>query len=107
IAIFLQVDAIAVRQALHGIPKSELPRARTAMKTGWIFLLPFVVLVYLLFWRGYDPALSALFSVGALLVLAVLRQRKLLTLKTLTDLVVGAGENMLPLLMIGGGAGVV
>jgi TRAP transporter 4TM/12TM fusion protein len=107
VALFLQVDAIAVRQGLHGLPKSELPRARTALKTGWIFLLPFVVLIYLLFWRGYDPALAALLSVGALLVLAVLRQRRLLTRKTITELIVGAGENMLPLLMIGGGAGVV
>src|SRR5690606_37844373 len=92
---------------IHGIPKAELPSARAALRTGWIFLLPLGVLVYLLFGLGYDPALSAMYSVLALLVLAVLKLRKLIGLDMLKSLFVGTGENMLPLLMIGGGAGVV
>jgi TRAP transporter 4TM/12TM fusion protein len=107
VCLFLQVDAIAKRQGLTGLPRSELPRASAALKTGWVFLLPFFVLIYLLFWRGYDPALSALFAVLTLFVLALLRQRHLLTREALKSLFVGAGRNMLPLLMIGGGAGVV
>jgi TRAP transporter 4TM/12TM fusion protein len=107
VCLFLQIDAIAARHGLHGLPKSELPRAGAGGGAGWGFLLPLAVLIYLLFGRGFDPALSAMFSVLALLVLAVLRFRSLLTLGTLKSLVVGAGENMLPLLMIGGGAGIV
>lgn len=107
ICLFLQIDAIAARQGLEGLPKSELPRARAVLKTGWIFLLPFAVLVYLLFALGYDPGLSAMFSVLALLVLAVLKSRSLLTFASLRSLLIGTGENMLPLLMIGGGAGIV
>src|SRR5690606_28513715 len=92
---------------IHGMPKAELPSARAALRTGWIFLLPLGVLVYLLFGLGYDPALSAMFSVLALLVLAVLKLRGLLSLDMFKSLFVGTGENMLPLLMIGGGAGIV
>src|SRR5690606_13956633 len=92
---------------IHGMPKAELPSARAALRTGWIFLLPLGVLVYLLFGLGYDPALSAMFSVLALLVLAVLKLRGLLSLGMFKSLFVGTGENMLPLLMIGGGAGIV
>ncbi|MBN1237813.1 MAG: TRAP transporter fused permease subunit [Gammaproteobacteria bacterium] len=107
VCLFLQVDAIAQRRGLEGLPRSELPSARAALKTGWVFLLPFVVLIYLLFWRGYDPAVSGLAAVATLFVLALLRQRHLLTREALGSLFVGAGANMLPLLMIGGGAGVV
>jgi TRAP transporter 4TM/12TM fusion protein len=107
VALFLQIDAIAVRHGLHGLPKAELPSARAALRTGWIFLLPLAVLVYLLFGLGYDPALAAMFSVLALLVLAAVKLRSLLTLDGLKSLFVGTGENMLPLLMIGGGAGIV
>ncbi|HEX6994042.1 MAG TPA: TRAP transporter fused permease subunit [Gammaproteobacteria bacterium] len=107
ICLFLQIDAIAARHGLHGLPKAELPSGKTALRTGWIFLLPLVLLMYLLFDLGYDPALSAMFSVAALAVLAVLKLRSLLRLDTLKSLLVGTGENMLPLLMIGGGAGIV
>lgn len=106
VCLFLQIDAIAARHALHGLPRSELPRAGAVLRSGWIFLLPLVVLVYLLFGRGFDPAMSALCAAAALLVLAVLRRRGV-GRDTAASLLVGAGENMLPLLMIGGGAGVV
>src|SRR5690606_15347213 len=49
----------------------------------------------------------AMFSVLALLVLAAVKLRSLLTFDGLKALLVGTGDNMLPLLMIGGGAGIV
>ncbi len=107
VCLFLQIDALAVRHNLHGLPRSELPSAKAALRTGWIFLLPLGLLVYLLFGRGYDPALAAMFSVLALLVLAALKMRSMLNLGAVRSLFVGTGENMLPLLMIGGGAGIV
>jgi TRAP transporter 4TM/12TM fusion protein len=107
ICLFLQVDAIALRDGLHGLPKEELPKASKVLKKGWVFLLPLGFLLYLLFWRGFSPAVAALWAVGALLVLTIFRNRRFLTWKEWGALVVGGGENMLPLLMIGGGAGVV
>jgi TRAP transporter 4TM/12TM fusion protein len=107
LCLFLQVDAIAVRYGLHGLPKAELPRARAVLAGGWIFLLPLAVLIYLLFWRGFDPGLSALSAFGSLIVLALIRSRGLLDRRAWLDLVVGGGANMLPLLMIAGGAGIV
>jgi TRAP transporter 4TM/12TM fusion protein len=107
VCLFLQVDAIAARFGLHGIPKSELPRAGPVLEHGWIFLLPLVVLIYLLFGRGFDPALSALAAALSLFVLFTIKERRILSLGELRDLVVGGGESMLPLLMIAGGAGVV
>ena len=107
ICLFLQVDAIAARFGLHGLDKSELPKVRPVLINGWLFLLPLVVLIYLLFGLSYDPAFSALAAVVTLFVLTTIKRRRLLRLGELTDLIVGAGESMLPLLMIAGGAGVV
>src|SRR5690606_5919420 len=107
VCLFLQVDAIAVRRGLHGLPKAELPRARSVLASGWIFLLPLGVLLYLLFALGYDPALSGMAAVVSLLLLHVVKNRRLPTRAEWSGLVFGTGENMLPLLMIGGGAGVV
>ena len=71
VCLFLQVDAIAVRYGLRGIPRAELPRALPLFTNGWIFLLPLAVLVYLLFFRSFDPALSALAATLSLLVLTL------------------------------------
>ena len=107
VCLFLQVDAIAARFSLHGIAKSELPKARPLIKQGWVFLLPLVVLIYLLFGRGFDPALSAIFAALALFVLTTIKERRLMSLKELGALLTIGGESMLPLLTIGGGAGIV
>jgi TRAP transporter 4TM/12TM fusion protein len=107
VCLFLQVDAMAAREGLQGIPKEELPKMRATLSQGWLFLIPLAVLIYLLFGLGFDPAYAAMAAVAVLFVLAVIRNRRMLTLKELLDIVVGAGESMLPLLTIGGGAGIV
>ncbi len=107
VCLFMQVDAIAVREDNRGIPRAELPRGRAVLRRGWIFLLPIAVLIYLLFGRGFDPAYSAMAAVFVLLLLALVRDRRLVGGRQLAEMVVGAGESMLPLLMIAGGAGVV
>lgn len=107
VCLFLQVDAIAARFGLHGLPRSELPRAGPLLKDGWVFLLPLVVLVYLLFVKRLDPAWSALAAALVLLGLSVVRRRRLPGADELGEIVTGAGESMLPLFMIAGGAGVI
>jgi TRAP transporter 4TM/12TM fusion protein len=107
VCLFLQVDSIALRHGLHGLPKSELPRMRPLLRSGWVFLLPLVVLVFLLFVMRFDPAWSALVAALTLLILSAVRQRRLMRLGELKDMLLGTGEGMLPLLMIAGGAGVV
>ena len=107
VSLFLQVDAIAARYSLHGMDKRDLPNARSLLRGGWVFLLPLVVLIWLLFGRGFDPALSALAAMATLFVLMVVIRRRLMSLREIARIIVGGGENMLPLLMIAGGAGVV
>jgi TRAP transporter 4TM/12TM fusion protein len=144
VCLFLQVDSIAARHGLEGLPKHELPRAGPVLRAGWVFLLPFVVLLYLLFGRGFDAAPAALYATSTLLVLTVLaavwkragrgepqgqetddsgrarprlgprlgpglgpRLGSRLGWRLLSELLIDVGGDMLPLLMIGGGAGVV
>lgn len=107
VCLFLQVDAIAARFGLHGLPRSELPEAAPLIRDGWVFLLPLGVLIYLLFRLGFDPALSALAAAVTLFVLTTIRERRLLRFAEIREMVIAGGESMLPLLMIGGGAGVV
>lgn len=107
LVLFLQVDAIAARYGLEGLPKIELPKAWPVIASGWVFILPLAVLIYYLFGLGYNPALSAMYACVALLVLSVLKNRRLPNRAECSDFVFGSGENLVPLILIAGGAGVV
>lgn len=105
--VFLQVDAISVRFGIKGLPKSELPDVWRAIATGWVFLIPIGVLLYFLMGLGYNAGVSGLYACGVLFVLMVARNRRLPTWKEWHDFFVGTGQNLIPLLLIGGGAGVI
>lgn len=105
--IFLQVDGIAARYGVEGVPRAELPSALETMKTGWIYLAPLIVLVYFLLGLGYRPGLSGLYACGVLFVLTILMRRRLPSREEWRGFFIGGGENLLPLVMIGAGAGVI
>ena len=104
--VFLQVDAIAVRFGIKGLPKAELPRMGSTLVAGWVYLLPIGILLWFLLGRGYNAGISGMYACGALLVLFLLKRRGLPTREEWRGFFVGSGENLVPLLLIGGGAGV-
>ena len=106
ICLFMQVDAVAQRDGLHGVPKSELPKIVPVLHGGFVYLVPIAVLLYLLFWGGATPAFAALSASGVLIVLALLKH-SMLTRREWADFVFGGGAGMVPLILIGGAAGVV
>jgi TRAP transporter 4TM/12TM fusion protein len=106
VCMYMQVDAMAARMGLSGMQKSELPRLSTALRTGWIFVLPMVLLVYLLFFQGFAAQYAAILAALALMALALLR-RKLRTRAEWTELVFGSGSILIPLILVAGAAGVV
>lgn len=105
--LFLQVDAVARRFGIKGLPRDELPVVRAVLKRGWIFVIPIVVLLYFLFWLGYNPGLSALYSGASLIVLMSLRDRRPPTLEHWRNFIFGSGEILVPLLLIAGAAGII
>jgi TRAP transporter 4TM/12TM fusion protein len=104
--IFMQVDAIAHRNGLAGLPKSELPRVGAVMRTGWIFVLPFVLLIYLLFFQALAAQFAAIAASALLLALAVMRG-KLRTRGEWKDLLFDGGAMLVSLVLVAGAAGVV
>jgi TRAP transporter 4TM/12TM fusion protein len=107
LVLFLQVDAIAKRFGLEGLPRAELPKAGAVLWAGWIYVVPFAVLIYYLFGLGYNPGRSALYAALALFLLAIAKMRRLPTLSEWRDYTLGSGESLIPLILIAGGAGVV
>ncbi len=107
LVLFLQVDAIAVKFGLSGLPRDELPRLGKVLIENWFFIIPIVVLLYFLFWLGYNPGLSAMYSGTALLALFIIRKMRLPNRAEWANFIFGSGENLTPLILIAGAAGVV
>lgn len=69
VAVFIQVDLDAAKLGLQPVPKDLIPPLSKVMR-GTFYLLPFVVLIALLFFYNFSPASAALWSSLSLLVLA-------------------------------------
>jgi len=106
VCLFLQVDAVADRHGLAGLPKAELPRLGAVLRAGWIFILPLAVLLYLLFFRGFAAQIAAVVASALLLVLAVIRGH-LRRAREWSDLIFNGGAMLVPLVLVAGAAGVV
>ncbi|MBD1548344.1 TRAP transporter permease [Roseibium aggregatum] len=66
VALFIQADLDAARMGIRPVPKSEIPARRTVAR-GLHFILAFAVLIWLLFWKGYQPERAALWSAVVLI----------------------------------------
>jgi TRAP transporter 4TM/12TM fusion protein len=67
--VYLLVHIIAIKQGMKGLPSSELPKVRDVMATGWFFLLPIIMLVYLLV-TGVSPMRVGFYAVMGIIVIA-------------------------------------
>ncbi|QIK42523.1 TRAP transporter permease [Pontivivens nitratireducens] len=72
LTVYLFVHIIALKQNMHGIPAKDLPSVRAVMKEGWHFLLPLIMLIYLLV-IGLSPMRVGFYAILSILAVAVLR----------------------------------
>ena len=107
LVLFIQVDAVARRMSIQGLPKDSLPIVIEVLKVGWVFILPIAILMYYLFWLGYPPGVAALYSAASLVVLMIVRDRRPPTLAQWKSFLYGSGEILVPLILIAGAAGII
>jgi TRAP transporter 4TM/12TM fusion protein len=69
IAVFVQADLEAARKHIAPVPEDQIPTLRQALKDGWHFPIPFVLLVMALFYWNRTPEEAALWAAGAIVVL--------------------------------------
>jgi TRAP transporter 4TM/12TM fusion protein len=107
VVVFAQIDAIAKRLGLEGTAEREGPSVGEICRRNWPLLLPIVGLLVLLLVLELNAARAALAAAGLLLVLLAIKDPRVLAPRRLGNMLRGSGENLLPILLIGAGAGVV
>jgi TRAP transporter 4TM/12TM fusion protein len=71
VALFIQADLEAAKLGIKAIPKEDIPNGRV-VALGTHFAIAFAVLIYLLFWQGYQPERAALWAALVLIASSML-----------------------------------
>jgi TRAP transporter 4TM/12TM fusion protein len=106
-ALFIQADLEAAKANILRVPASEIPRIVGVLMKGWLFLLPFVVLIYALFWQNREPENAAIFACVAVMVIgfAFGYGTHRLTPREVWNCVVRTGVSSADIIMISAAAG--
>lgn len=107
LTLFFKVDAMASKNNLKGLDRSEIPTVRETLKDGWEILISLGVLMYLLFMTALNPGLCALIASVAMISVYALKIRFRFDLQQLWSALVNLGKEFGPLMLIGGAAGVI
>ncbi len=108
VAVFLAVHFEAKRTGIHGLPRSELPRAGSVLvERGHQFIPLFIIVVVLV--AGFSPPYAATCGLLSVIPIGLLRRttRSDMTLKTIYEAVVLGVRNSLPIAAACACAGIV
>lgn len=105
--LLMQVDLEALKGGLTGLPVKEIPRFGSVMKTGWVYLVPFAVLVYTLMILYWPPGKCGIAGVITALLVSCLRKETRPRIKSLLTLLEDTGKALLDISVICGIAGLI
>jgi TRAP transporter 4TM/12TM fusion protein len=107
IVLFIQVDLLAARNAIHGMPPAELPRLLPVLRRSAGFIVPLTVLIIWMFFLNRRPEVAGLLAVASALVVGFLTPGVKLGPRELLKILINTGRGMLEIAAITGLAGVV
>jgi TRAP transporter 4TM/12TM fusion protein len=107
VALFVQVDLLAGRQGLHGLPLDQVPHLKSVMRRSAGFVVPLIVLVTFLFFIPKRPEVAGLMAIAASLLVGFLTPGVKLGPKELINLLADTGRGLLDIAIITGVAGIV
>jgi TRAP transporter 4TM/12TM fusion protein len=107
LALFVQVDLEAGKTGITRIKPEDIPPLLGALKKGWIFILPIVLIVYLLFMLNMHAAKAGFYAAAASLGLSFFHPRIRISGKKFIAILEQTGLVMLEVCVVCAVAGVV
>ena len=107
LSLFMQVDLRAAKDGLKGMPPAQVPSLIQVMKEGWFFLIPIVVLIFVIFFLHLNPESAALYSLLSLLIIGLIKKDIRAKLKGFVTFFENTSRSMLEVSIICGAAGLV
>ncbi len=106
IGLFLQVDAHAALQGLHGLDEKELPTVRDTLREGWYYVTAFAVLIFLLVVLQRE-AMAPYIATGILLLLNQISPQERWNWRKVVEFLHGTGKLLVELVVVLGGVGLI
>jgi TRAP transporter 4TM/12TM fusion protein len=107
VALFIQVDLLAARNGIHGLPRVELPRLLPVMKRSAGFLVPLAVLIVFMFFLNRRPEEAGLLAVLSALIVGLFTPTVKIGPRQVLSMLLSTGRSLLEIAAITGLAGVV
>ena len=107
VALFIQVDLLAARNGMYGLPRAELPHLLKVMRHSAGFVVPLIVLIVLMFFLNRRPEEAGLMATLAALAVGLLTPGIRVGPREIFKILVSMGRSMLEIAAITGLAGVV
>ena len=106
-ALFIQADLEAARHGYGRIDKKDVPSAGSTLKRGWIFMLPFVALIWAMFEWNWEPEVAAILACGITIALgfAIGYRGQRMKVRDLWTSVVESGVSICEILVVCGAGG--
>jgi TRAP transporter 4TM/12TM fusion protein len=106
-ALFIQADLEAARYGFGKVEESKIPRILNVLARGGMFLAPFAVLIYTMFWLNLEPEYCAMAAAAAIVALgfALGYAGQRMRLRDLWDSVVETAGGLCEILVISAAAG--
>lgn len=109
IAVFVQADLEAVRQGIKALAPEDLPSLRDVLRAGWFFVVPFVVLIFMLFSFNAPPEKGALYASLSIVLCSLTfgYKGRRITFQDIVKTVVETGHAVTDIVVICGAAGMI
>jgi TRAP transporter 4TM/12TM fusion protein len=107
VTLFIQVDLLAARNGIHGLPPKEVPRLLPVLKRSATFVVPLAVLIFWMFFLNRRPEEAGLLAALAALIVGFLTPGVKIGWQEIVKILSNAGRGMLEIAAITGLAGVV
>lgn len=92
---FLTVDLEAAKTGLRGLPSEQLPLLKKVLMKGWIFVVPLLAIIYLLFILSLSGIKSALYALATVIIVSSFRKETRFTATRLLACLEKTGSIML------------
>lgn len=96
-SLYIQVHHRSERLGIKGMPKEQIPSAQETFRQGWLYIVPFAVLIYFLM-AGYTPGYVAALSVLTIIAISWLRLEIRITPRRFIGVCVGTCSALGPLI---------
>ncbi len=95
LAVFIMVDLEAGKNHITGLTKEELPSLVKEIKSGWIMVIPLIVLIVMLVYSGTTPSKAGFWSTIAVVAVAFINRSVKFAGKELWECLESGGKSVI------------